>query len=413
MSSASTVLTLLFVRREPIAMVKSTRLLYVVNDAAFFLSHRLALALAAAKAGYEVHVATPDARVAEEIRNAGLAFHPVAFSRRGTNPLEDLQSLRSLYRLYCSLRPDLVHHVTIKPVLYGGIAARLARAPAVVSAISGLGHVFVAKGFKAAVLRFLVTRAYKFALGHPNAKAIFQNPDDRKALTSDGLLPAESAALIKGAGVDMKDFAPSPEVEGIPVVLFASRMLWTKGVREFVDAARRLQANGVRARFVLVGEPDGGNPMAIPTDELKAWAQSGAVEWLGRRNDMPTVFAQSHIVCLPTSYGEGVPKVLIEAAASRRAIVATDVPGCREIVRHGENGLLVPVHDVDVLAAALNELIQDASLRQRMGSRGREIAEAEFSLTKVTAETLSVYQELLTHNQKRKLLGSAPKCPSR
>lgn len=211
----------------------------------------------------------------------------------------------------------------------------------------------------------------------------------------------------------MKDFAPSPEVKGIPVVLFASRMLWTKGVREFVDAARRLQANGVRARFVLVGEPDGGNPMAIPTDELKAWAQSGAVEWLGRRNDMPTVFAQSHIVCLPTSYGEGVPKVLIEAAASLRAIVATDVPGCREIVRHGENGLLVPVHDVDALAAALNELIQDASLRQRMGSRGREIAEAEFSLAKVTAETLSVYQELLAHNQKRKLLGSAPKCPSR
>lgn len=211
----------------------------------------------------------------------------------------------------------------------------------------------------------------------------------------------------------MKDFAPSPEVKGIPVVLFASRMLWTKGVREFVDAARRLQANGVRARFVLVGEPDGGNPMAIPTDELKAWAQSGAVEWLGRRNDMPTVFAQSHIVCLPTSYGEGVPKVLIEAAASLRAIVATDVPGCREIVRHGENGLLVPVHDVDVLAAVLNELIQDVSLRQRMGSRGREIAEAEFSLAKVTAETLSVYQELLAHNQKRKLLGSAPKCPSR
>ena len=179
------VLTLFFARREPVSMVKPTRLLYVVNDAPFFLSHRLPLALAAAKAGYEVHVATPAAPASEHIRNAGLAFHPVAFSRRGTNPLEDFHSLHLLYRLYRSLGPDLVHHVTIKPVLYGGVAARFARVPAVVSAISGLGHVFVARGSKAAVLRSFVRRAYKFALGHPNAKVIFQNPEDQETLTSD------------------------------------------------------------------------------------------------------------------------------------------------------------------------------------------------------------------------------------
>lgn len=379
-------------------MAKCTRLLYVVNDAAFFVSHRLRLALAAAKAGYEVHVATPDAPAVEEIRKAGLVFHPVVFSRRGTNPLEDLDSLRSLYRLYRSLHPDLVHHVTIKPVLYGGIAARLARVPAIVSAISGLGHVFVAKGIKAAVLRFLVRQAYKFALGHPNAKVIFQNPNDRKVLTSGGLVPSESGVLIKGAGVDLREFVPSPEVRGIPVVLFASRMLWTKGAREFVDAARRLQGNRVHARFVLVGEPDEGNPMAIPTDELRAWVQGGAVEWLGRRNDMPTVFAQSHVVCLPTSYGEGVPKVLIEAAACGRPIVATDVPGCREIVRDGENGILVPPRDADALSAAMKRLIEDSQLRRRMGERGRRIAEQGFGLEQVIAETLLVYQHLLKND---------------
>jgi glycosyltransferase involved in cell wall biosynthesis len=376
-------------------MAKTTRLLYVINDAAFFLSHRLRLAIAAAEAGYEVHVATPDSPVGKEIRSAGLVFHPVVFSRRGMNPLEDFRSLRLLYQLYRSLRPNLVHHVTIKPVLYGGIAARFARVPAVVSAISGLGHVFVAGGIKAKALRFLVTRAYSFALAHPNSRVIFQNPDDQQVLVLNGLLPAQSAVLIKGAGVDMTEFAPSPEIRGTPVVLFASRMLWTKGASEFVDTARRLQANGVSARFVLVGEPDEGNPMAIPADELRAWAQSGAVEWIGRSSDMPTIFAQSHIVCLPTTYGEGVPKVLIEAAACGRPIVATDVPGCREIVRQNDNGLLVPANDSAALANALRHLIADPALRARMGRRGREIAVQEFGLDRVITETLSVYQTLL------------------
>lgn len=377
-------------------MHKAARLLYVVNEADFFLSHRLPLALAAARVGYEVHVATPVAPAAARIRERGIAFHAVPFSRKGKHPLRELSTLVSLYQLYRRLRPDLTHHVTIKPVLYGGVVARLTRIPAVVSAISGLGHVFVAKGWKAAGLRALVRRVYKVALGHPNSRVIFQNPDDERVFSTAKLIRPESAVLIRGAGVDLARFASVPEPAGKPLVLFASRMLWTKGVGEFVEAASALKGAGVEARFVLAGRIDSGNPMGVPSDQLREWNDSGKIEWWGQRNDMPAVFAQSHIVCLPTSYGEGVPKVLIEAAACGRPIVATDVPGCREIVHHNDNGLLVAAHDSAALAAALYRLINDRELRKRMGVRGREFAEREFSLEHVVEETLSLYGRILS-----------------
>jgi glycosyltransferase involved in cell wall biosynthesis len=388
-------------------MGKAPRLLYVVNEAGFFLSHRLPLALAAAQAGYDVHVATPDAPDAAAIREAGLTFHPVPFSRKGTHPLTELASLHSLYRLYRSLRPDLAHHVTIKPVLYGGIVARVTRIPAVVSAISGLGHVFIAKGWKAMALRTLVRRVYKIALGHPNSKVIFQNPDDQRAFGTARLIRPESAVLIRGAGVDLARFAPVPQPAGEPLVLFASRMLWTKGVGEFVEAASALREAGVKARFVLAGRVDSGNPMAVPVDQLRKWNDSGKLEWWGQRDDMIAVFAQCHIVCLPTTYGEGVPKVLIEAAACGRPIVATDVPGCREIVRHDDNGLLVPAKDGRALAGALGRLIMDPALRERMGRRGREIAVQEFSLERVVTETLAVYRMLLPRAARQTTSGTA------
>ena len=380
---------------EASVAAKSARLLYVVNDARFFLSHRLTLALAAAQTGYQIHVATPDSPAVERIRKFGFVFHPVLVSRRGMHPIRELSSLCSLYRLYRSLQPDLVHHVTIKPVLYGGIAARLAGVPAVVSAVTGLGHVFVAKGHKAAFLRFFVKLAYRFALGHPNSKVILQNPDDRLSFTAAKLVTAESAVLIKGAGVDTREFVPAPEAEKSLVVLLAARMLWSKGVSEFVHAARQLRAEGLHARFVLVGTPDEGNPLAVPSERLREWDRSGVVEWWGYRNDMPAVFAQAHVVCLPTTYGEGVPKVLIEAAACARAIVATDVPGCREIVLDGETGLLVPPQNVSALAEGIRTLLENPERRRTMGQRGREIVEREFAIEKVVRETLAVYRTLV------------------
>lgn len=372
------------------------RVLYVVNDANFFLSHRLPLALAAQGEGFDVHVATPQSDDVEKLLAEGLTFHPIPLTRRGISLGEEMASVIALYRLYRKVKPDLVHLVTIKPVLYGGIAARLAGVPAVVSAVTGLGYVFIAQGLKASVMRLFVKGAYRFALGHTNGRVIFQNPDDRSSFLKSRLIVARQTVLIKGSGVDMAQFTPTPEPPGSPLVVFAARMLWDKGVGEFVEAAKYLRELGINVRFALVGDTDSGNPAAVPKTQLERWQQSGVVEWWGQHTNMPMVFAQSSIVALPSAYGEGVPKVLIEAAACGRPIVTTDTPGCREIVRHDENGLLVPVRDVAALAEALRRLVEDAVLRWRMGARGREIAIAEFSVERVVSETLDVYRRLLS-----------------
>jgi glycosyltransferase involved in cell wall biosynthesis len=205
----------------------------------------------------------------------------------------------------------------------------------------------------------------------------------------------ENTIVIKGSGVDMAVFQPQPEADGVPAILFAGRLLWQKGVGEFVEMARRFQTAGIPARFIIVGYSEPSSPSAVPAEELERWNRSGLVEWWGRCTNMPEIFAQSHIVCLPSSYGEGVPKVLIEAAACGRAIVTTDTPGCREIARDGENGLLVPAENDDALFEALKKLVQDPVLRQQMGARGRQIAEAEFSLERICGETLAIYAQLL------------------
>lgn len=376
-------------------MNKACKLLFVVNDAAYFLSHRLPLAIAARNAGFDVHVATPEGSAITAIVTNGFTYHSIPLTRKGSKLWQELNSLIALVSLYRKLKPDIVHHVTIKPMIYGGIAARLTQLPAVVNAVTGLGYVFVVRGFKASLLRETVKLGYRVAFGHRNQRIIFQNPDDVAVFLDAGIIPMQDISLIKGSGVDMSVFAPIPELPGTPLVTLASRMLWVKGVGEFVAAARILQAKGIRASFVLVGDTDPGNPAAVPTTQLDAWKNSGVVEWWGKQSDMISVFSQSHLICLPSAYGEGVPKVLIEAAACARAIVTTDTPGCREIVRHGENGLLVPVRDSQTLANALQILIQNPALRAQMGARGRQIAVAEFSQQQVIKETLSVYHDLL------------------
>jgi glycosyltransferase involved in cell wall biosynthesis len=370
----------------------SRRLLFVVNDAGFFLSHRLNIARAVRDIGWEVHVATPPGPAVPCVTAEGFHHHALPLSRSGSNPLAELRSLWTLFRLFRRIRPTLVHAVTIKPVLYSGFVAPWARVPALVQAVSGLGHVFTASGRLAVLRRALIMGAYRFAFRHANSRVILQNQDDREALRQ--ALRAGQAALIPGAGVDPTEFAPRPEPEGEPRVVLASRMLWAKGVGEFVEAARRLRERGVSARFVLVGDPDPGNPAAVPESQLVAWSDSGVVEWWGRREDMPEVFAQAHVVCLP-SYREGLPKVLLEAAAAGRAIVTTNVPGCREIVHDGDNGLLVPPRDPAALADALGKLLGNPDLRARMGARGRERVLARFTNEHVIGMTLEVYRELL------------------
>ena len=370
------------------------KILFVDNDVNSFYSYRIEMARAARDAGFEVHVASPPGKAVEILRNEGFTFNPIPMTRSGLVPWKELGTVVALFRLYRKLRPDLVHHLRLKPVLYGGLAAYGARVPAVVGLLTGLGYTFTAETGKAVAIRKAVSFSCKLAFRRDNQRVIFQNPDDQFVFVKNQILPAHKTVLIKGSGVDVKTYVPTPEPNGTPVVLLASRMLRDKGVVEFVEAARSLRKAGVQAKFVLVGETDRGNPTAISAEQLRQWAQDGDVEWRGQCTDMHDVLAQSHIVCLP-SLREGVPKVLIEAAACGRAIVTTDAPGCREIVRHGINGLLVPVRDSRSLAEALRLLIESPCLRASMGAKGREIVVEEFSVERVVNETLGVYRELL------------------
>lgn len=369
------------------------KLLFLVNEGTFFLLHRGALARAAKEAGYEVHVATPrDAQAEAKYAENGFTYHPIPLSRKGANPLGELKTLLAIRALYKQVRPDITHHVTIKPVIYGGIAARLAGVPATVSAISGLGYVFIQQTLKARVLRSIATFLYKRALGHKNARVIFQNPDDRAAFERNRLVRPAQIRMIRGSGVDLEKFsvAERPATPPVRITLIA-RMLWDKGVGEFVEAARMLKDTG--AEFCLVGDTDDGNPAAIPSATLKGWAEEGIVQWQGWAEDINAIYANSHIACLP-SYREGMPKALIEACACGLPIVTADVPGCRETVQEGVNGFMVPVRTSEPLAAALKKLIEDENMRTQFGAASRALAESEFSLKKVIAQHLEIYKEL-------------------
>ncbi len=371
-----------------------TTLLYNVNIPRFFVTHRLPLALAARDAGYDVHVTTSsyDGENVQRIIDSGLPYHPLPLAQHSTNPLTEARALFAMIALYRQLQPDLVHHVSIKPVLYGGIAARLTGVRAVVGAMSGLGYVFIDESAKAHLIRQMVKPLYKWVFAPDHTHMIFQNPDDQRQFTAMGLVPAHKTTLIRGSGVDMDVFAPTSEPAGMPTVLFAGRLMWRKGVGTFADVARALHH---KARFVIAGYAEATSPDTVPAAQLQAWQDEGILTWLGKRDDMPQVFAQSNIVVLPSTYGEGVPKVLIEAAACARPIVTTDTAGCREITHHDANGLLVPPHDTQALIDALDSLLDDPDRRQRMGQRGREIATRDFALAHVTTATLRLYADLL------------------
>lgn len=364
------------------------KLLYFVSEDWYFCSHRLPLAVAARDAGYEVVVVTQVREHGEVIRAAGLKLVPFEMSRRSMNPFGELSTAARLVAVYRREKPDLVHHVAMKPVLYGSLAARLAGVSLVVNALAGLGWLFISASRRAKLLRGPVATALRAALR--KSVTVVQNPDDQSALVRLGV-PREGIRLVRGSGVDTNVYSPSDEERGIPLVVLPSRLLWDKGVGEFVAAAEQLRAEGIAARFALIGAPDPMNPASVPDEQLRVWQTAGVVELWGRRDDMPEVYRQAHVVCLP-SYREGLPKSLLEAAACSRAIVTTDTPGCREIVRDGDNGLLIPVKDAHALADALRRLIMDGALRQRMGERSRQIAVGEFALERVIAATLDIYR---------------------
>ncbi|MGH8615603.1 MAG: glycosyltransferase family 4 protein [Gammaproteobacteria bacterium] len=375
-------------------MTSRPKLLYFVTEDWYFCSHRLHLALAAQSAGFEVLVVTRVRKHGQTITACGLRLIPIELVRHGSNILSELPVLYRLYQIYRAEKPDIVHHVALKPVLYGSIVGKAAGMPALVNAVTGLGYLFASREWKARLLRGCIKSLLRRLIANDKSIAILQNPDDVKLLFGAVGDSGSCVRIIRGSGVDLHEFTPIPEPAGTPLIVLAGRLLWDKGVQEFVTAASALRQDGIAVRFALVGASDAGNPSAVPERQLQTWQDDGVIEWWGPRDDMPAVFAQCHIVCLP-SYREGVPKVLIEAAACARPIVATDVPGCREIVRHEENGLLVPPKDAESLAEALRRLIEDSTLRRHFGQRGRLVAEREFGLHKVISETLEVYRELL------------------
>ena len=375
-------------------MSAARRLLFVVNNPAFFMSHRLPVAQAAQRAGYDVHVATMDGPAVADIVALGMTHHVIPMTRSGKRPLQELGTLLALLRLFRRLRPRVVHLVTIKPVLYGGIAARLARVPGMVAAISGLGFVFLSNSLKMRLVRAVVARLYRLALGHPNSRVIFQNASDRDLLKSLGAVRDEQVVLIRGAGVDLELCQALPEPAAPPVVAtMVARLLRDKGVWEFVEAARLLRARGVSVTMRLVGGVDAGNPTSATPAEVEAWQREGCVEALGERSDVPQLYAASHIAVLP-SYREGLPKSLIEAAACGRAVVTTDVPGCRDAIDPDKTGLLVPVRDPQALADAIARLVDDAALRHSMGVAGRALAEREFNIERVARIHVELYDTL-------------------
>lgn len=372
------------------------RLLLAINNPAFFLSHRLEIGRAALAQGYEVHVATMDGPSVPEVVSYGFHHHVLPLSRSGKNPVRELYSIFVLWRLMRRLRPDVVHTVTIKPVLYGGIAARLAgrRVGGFIAAISGLGYIFTSS---TGWLRRVVLQLYRLALGHKDSRVIVQNPADQALLVQSNVVEDAQCVLIPGSGVDCEQFRfmPEPDVQaGQPLrILMVARLLKDKGVREYVAAAKQAQEQGFDWQWCIAGSTDSGNPASLSDEQMQQWHEQGIINWLGEREDIAALYEQAHIAVLP-SYREGLPKSLLEAAAAGRPVVTTDVPGCRDAIIVEQTGLLVPVQDSAALLKAVHRLATDKALREKMGQAARQLACERFELGAIVAQHLQLYEQM-------------------
>ncbi len=345
--------------------------------------------------GYEVHLATSYTNNREKLEALGIHTHSIRLSRRGIHPLEELGAILEIRNTIKKIDPNIVHGITLKSAIYGGLACRLSGVHSFVASIAGLGSAFSGDGMKNKILKIIISTLFKLSLSHKRTKVIFQNQDDKLALLNMTSLKDSQTELIEGSGVDLNRYAFSEEPKGTPVVSMASRLILEKGIQEFIGAARILRQEGVDAKFLLIGTIDPGNPTSATESDLKKWEEEGIVELLGLRKDIETIFSQSNLVVLPSYYGEGLPKVLIEAAACGRAIVTTDNQGCRDAIIPDITGLLVPKKDAVILAEKIKFLIQNEDLRKRMGQAGRTLAENKFSIEKVVQRHLDIYTNLM------------------
>ena len=369
----------------------SPKLLFLVTEDWYFCSHRLPVARAAREAGFRVVVATRVRDHGARIEAEGFALRKLRWKRRGDGFFGHLRALAEVVRLYRSERPDILYHVALKPVLFGAVTARLAfvRRPHVVSAVMGLGIEFTSAG--AGWRKRALGWALRLAAG--SGRIIVQNPENRAALVGFGIDPGR-IALIPGSGVDTGYFAALPDPTGPFAVALVGRMLRSKGVPDAVAAVRQLRAGGLDVELILAGAADPDSRDSLSEAELTALAQEPGIEWLGHVADVRDVWARAAIALLPSSYGEGVPKALLEAASCARPIIASDMPGCREVVAPDETGLLVPAHDVGALAAAIARLAGDPALRRRMGLAGRERVVSGFSERTVAQQTVALLRSL-------------------
>lgn len=369
----------------------TTKVLIVTNTEWYFLSHRVPLARALRDAGHQVVVVAGSERDSEsEIERLGFRFIRIPLVRRGSGLRTELKTLRALGAVYKAEKPWAVHHITIKPVIYGSVMARLLSVPVIMNTIPGLGYMFTGDGFRGRVRRLVALSMYRMALGGRSVRSIFQNPHDRALFVERRVVSRDNSTTVLGSGVDVVEFSPVREQASTPLVVLPARLLWDKGVGELVEASKLLKSRGVDCRIALVGSPDPQNPSSVPESTLRTWVSDGIVEWWGQRADMPAVLRESHIVVLP-SYREGVPKSLLEAAASARAIVATDVPGCREVVDDGVTGILVPPRDAVALADAIQRLVAQPELRRALGEAARLKVVEKFSDKMIAAQTVAAY----------------------
>lgn len=370
-------------------------IIYLVSEDWYFCSHRIPIARQSKADGFHVIVICRVRDFGDVIRSEGFELVPIEFSRGGFNPFSEANILITLCQIYIRHSPDIVHHVALKPVIYGSIAARFVGSVKTVNAMAGLGFVFISAKRKAKIIRLLVHRLFSFLFNNKDTRLILQNQDDIDYFVKHKLINRSKISLIRGSGVDTDEFRSVHESHHISLtIMLASRMLWDKGVGEFVEAANILRQDGPFVRFVLVGDNDPENPASIATEQLNRWHQSGVVEWWGHKNSMNKILSMACIVCLP-SYREGLPKILLEAASSSKPIIATDVPGCRDVVRDGKNGFLVPVRDPHSLADAIKILINNPEMRNRMGTYGRRLVEREFSEQIVVDKTMLLYHQLM------------------
>ena len=377
------------------------KIILFANTDWYLYNFRLKLAETLDLAGNDLLLVSPAGNFSGRLQAAGYKWEEIELTRSGTNPFNEIRAIIQLTRLYKRERPDLVHHFTSKCVVYGSIAAKLAGIDRVINSVTGMGYVFTKKNLTTFLLKPFITFFYKITL--INSRVIFQNQQDMDYFTDHNLVKVSKAALIPSSGVDIDKFYPTPIQTDDPLVVLPARMLWDKGVREFVEAARLLKEKCIKARFALVGSPDQGNPSSIPAEQLKQWSTSGVIENWGWQEDMVSVYQKASVVCLP-SYREGLAKGLIEAAACGRALVASDIPGCREVIVDGVNGFLVPPKQVVPLADAIEKIILDKRLMARMGNESRKIAENNFSAEKINRETIFEYNKLITGEKAKKLV---------